>query len=120
MNKKWKQAIWKDAFPEAEKPEESHYGKAAQAFLKKHAQEKCPVVSIITELKQALIDRRISDAITDVHHMRGRIGNLLHDQRYWLAVSRAGHEWIHRNPAEARKHGWLAEKGEWNKQNIYT
>lgn len=43
----------------------------------------------------------------DVHHRAGREGKLLLDQRYWLAVSRKGHRWIHDNVGEARKRGWI-------------
>ncbi len=32
---------------------------------------------------------------TDIHHLRGRAGQLLLDERYWLAVSRKAHDWIH-------------------------
>jgi len=50
----------------------------------------------------------------DVHHMRGRIGGLLNDQRWWLPVCRAHHEWIHRHPDTARKLGYL---GPWNQKD---
>ena len=53
---------------------------------------------------------------TDVHHIRGRIGQLLFDQKYWLPVSREGHIWIDNNIEEARAKGWIAAKGDWNKQ----
>lgn len=51
-----------------------------------------------------------------IHHSRGRLGKLLLDQRYWLAVSAAGHEWIHRNQTQARAIGLLCAVGDWNKQ----
>ncbi|QNS40152.1 hypothetical protein H0S70_06985 [Chryseobacterium manosquense] len=44
---------------------------------------------------------------TEIHHMRGRIGSLLLDTRYWLAVSRNGHRRIEENP-------------EWAKENNYS
>lgn len=55
---------------------------------------------------------------TDVHHVKKRIGfadswarinniPLLLDERYWLAVSRVGHNWIHNNPIEATELGYL-------------
>ena len=52
---------------------------------------------------------------TEIHHIRGRLGPLLNDQRHWLAVSRQGHRWIHLFPDEARFAGWLALPGEWNR-----
>ena len=43
---------------------------------------------------------------TEIHHIRGRLGPLLNDERYWLAVSRQGHRWIlHLFPDEARSRG---------------
>lgn len=42
-----------------------------------------------------------------VHHGRGRIGNLLLDTYYWFPVSMEGHNLIHRHPAWARRIGFL-------------
>lgn len=67
---------------------------------------RCPVVETILG-ERLLVDQ--------VHHVRGRLGPLLLDKRYWLAVSGPGHWWIGRNPAEAAKRGWLARKGEWGR-----
>jgi hypothetical protein len=50
---------------------------------------------------------------TEIHHVRGRAGEMLLDVRYWMPVSRAGHRWIHEHPEEARERGWLADKGRW-------
>ena len=55
---------------------------------------------------------------TEVHHMKKRVGfadswarvnnvTLLLDTRFWLAVSREGHIWIHNNPVEATALGYL-------------
>lgn len=44
---------------------------------------------------------------TDIHHMRGRIGDLLCDTSWWMALSREAHSWIHDNPKEAREKGYL-------------
>lgn len=52
--------------------------------------------------------------VVDVHHLRGRIGKLLCEQRYWLPLCRPHHDWVGRNPEEARKMGLLCEKGKWN------
>jgi hypothetical protein len=51
---------------------------------------------------------------TDIHHTRGRAGSLFLDQRFWLAVSRPGHEWIQQNPLTARRLGFICETGKWN------
>ena len=44
---------------------------------------------------------------TEVHHINGRIGKNLCDIESFLAVSREGHNWIHNNPAEAKKYGFI-------------
>lgn len=49
-----------------------------------------------------------------VHHRRGRLRTLLLDQRFWIAVSAAGHEWINAHPALARERGLLCDPGQWN------
>jgi hypothetical protein len=54
-------------------------------------------------------------SILDVHHVRGRAGTLLCDQRYWKLVCSCCHRWIHDNPEQARNGGWLAERGEWGR-----
>lgn len=38
---------------------------------------------------------------TDIHHMKGRLGELFLDTRYWLAVCRKCHTWITENPLKA-------------------
>lgn len=72
---------------------------------------------------------RLADAITssypirkaphpaaDIHHIRGRAGKLLLDERYWIGVCRNAHNLIHANQEIARKAGLLAQRGEWGKQ----
>lgn len=49
------------------------------------------------------------------HHVKGRMGSLLYDDRTFLAVSDEGHTFIHNNIEIARQHGWIAQAGEWNK-----
>ncbi len=43
---------------------------------------------------------------TDVHHKKGRIGSLLLDQRYWVALSREGHKYVEENPEWAKMNGF--------------
>lgn len=43
---------------------------------------------------------------TDIHHMKGRVGSLFLDTRYWLAVSREGHIMIEENPQWAKENGY--------------
>tara|TARA_R110000868_G_scaffold5681_1_gene33552 strand:+ start:2248 stop:2649 length:402 start_codon:yes stop_codon:yes gene_type:complete len=65
---------------------------ARNIFLMEHAYKYCPVTG-----KPA----------TEIHHTNGRENERLLDRKYWLAVSREGHQWIHNFPEEAREKGWL-------------
>ncbi|WP_262885687.1 hypothetical protein [Myroides sp. LoEW2-1] len=38
--------------------------------------------------------------------MKGRVGSLFLDTRYWLAVSREGHRMIEENPKWAKEKGY--------------
>jgi len=42
---------------------------------------------------------------SDIHHQKGRVGELLTDQDYWLPVCRPCHSWIELHPTEAQKKG---------------
>lgn len=42
---------------------------------------------------------------TEIHHKKGRIGNLLQDDNYFLAVCRSCHRWIEENPAKSKELG---------------
>ncbi len=46
----------------------------------------------------------------DVHHMNRRSGEMLNDQRFWLAVCRQHHHWIETNKREARQMGLILYK----------
>jgi len=43
---------------------------------------------------------------TDLHHKKGRIGALLLDKRYWIALSREGHKQVEENPEWAKENGY--------------
>jgi len=60
-------------------------------FLGKPENQKCPIIGKPT---------------TDVHHMKGRIGSLLLDTRYWVALSREGHKFVEENPEWAKENGY--------------
>ena len=47
-----------------------------------------------------------SQASEDLHHMAGRTGDLLTDTRYFMAVCREHHLWIHNNPKESLENGY--------------
>ena len=44
---------------------------------------------------------------TEIHHTHHRENERLNDTRYWLAVSRRGHQYIHNNPEESYAKKWL-------------
>ena len=60
-------------------------------FLGKPENQKCPITGKPT---------------TDVHHSKGRIGSLLLDTRYWIALSREGHKQVEENPGWAKENGY--------------
>lgn len=43
---------------------------------------------------------------TEIHHRKGKIGDLLTDERWFLAVCRPHHIYIELNPALAKEHGY--------------
>ena len=43
---------------------------------------------------------------TQVHHKKGRIGALLTDKDFFLAVCEECHEWIEKHPLEAKQKGY--------------
>ena len=90
------------------------YRKDAQAYVKaaRAAGCRCPVVVAVPELRYRW---PYGLPVDDVHHMRGRSGTLLRDKRFWLAVSRPGHDWIERNKEAARELGFLCARGLWGK-----
>ena len=60
-------------------------------FLGKPENQKCPITGKPT---------------TDIHHMKGRLGRLYLDTRYWVALSREGHKFVEENPEWAKKNGY--------------
>lgn len=71
--------------------QELQYNADVKIFLGKPENQKCPVTGKQTN---------------QVHHKKGRIGSLLLDQRYWLAVSDEGHREIELNPDWAKEMGY--------------
>lgn len=45
---------------------------------------------------------------TEVHHRRGRRGEMLLKTEYWSALCRECHAWVHANPAKAKEEGWFS------------
>jgi len=46
----------------------------------------------------------------DVHHMKGKLGEMLNDVRWWLPVSREGHDWIDLHPKLAKERGFSGDR----------
>lgn len=63
----------------------------------------------------ACVEVKCGKSATEVHHTRGKIGPLLCDERFFMAVCRKCHDWIGNNIEAARARGWICEKGLWNK-----
>lgn len=70
--------------------------------------ETCVVVACVPELAGE------SDKLDQCHHVFGRRGQLLLWTPGWMAVSAAGHRWIHNNPAKATEMGFLGPTGTYN------
>lgn len=47
---------------------------------------------------------------TDIHHKKGRIGELFLDTRYWVALSREGHQHVEDNPEWAKENGYSLDR----------
>lgn len=97
------------------------YGIEARAFVEAAIArgETCPVVAAIPELRNGRkYGYQISAQLNEVHHQRGRgrggRGSLLTDKRFWIAMSKQGHRWVHANIEKARQYGWMPSNGEWN------
>ncbi len=81
------------------------YAKLRNEFLKAN-----PICRVwLDENPEA--ELRPSSAIAcDIHHMKSRVGKMLLDTRYWMAVSRTAHQRIHAFPKWAREKGYLLDK----------
>lgn len=59
---------------------------------------------------EANIECKGKNTATDIHHKKGRIGKMLTDVKFFMAVCRDCHTWIHDNDAKARELGFLLSK----------
>jgi hypothetical protein len=58
---------------------------------------------------ETLIDKFGAPRSTEIHHTNKRRGEMLNDERFWLAVCRENHERIEGNKAWARREGFLLD-----------
>lgn len=47
---------------------------------------------------------------TDIHHKKGRVGDLFLDTKYWIALSREGHQHVEDNPEWAKENGYSLDR----------
>ena len=47
---------------------------------------------------------------SEIHHMKGKIEELLNNRKYFLAVCRDHHTWIENNPEEAKERGYSCSR----------
>lgn len=73
------------------------YTQLRKAFLSKPENKWCPVM---LQLKNKKVKA------TTIHHKRGKIGDLLNDTRFWVALSMDGHKYVEENPIWAKKNGY--------------
>jgi hypothetical protein len=78
--------------------EERLYSGKRILFLEKHS------------MCQASLSGKCTLKSTDVHHMCGRSGSLYLDETQWLAVCRTCHDWIEKNPADAKALGFTKSR----------
>lgn len=94
--------------------QERQYRAEVVEWFKEPDNRVCAVWLLSVSFRETVPLRLKGYAATQCHHTRGRRGALLLDKRFWVAVSDAGHRWIHSNPQEARSLGLLCDKGQWN------
>ena len=69
-----------------------------------------------SKIRREFLDSKMCDACgvrpaTEVHHRKGRIGNDLLDEDFFMAICRACHTQIHLNPAWAHAKDYLVRQG---------
>ena len=75
--------------------QEKEYSAKRKIFLSEHP------------LCQANISGLCTSQSTDIHHIKGRSGELLLEVSEWMSACRSCHDWIHLNPKIARDKGLL-------------
>ena len=73
--------------------QEEEYSKKRKLFLEAHPLCKAALPGICTHTS------------TDVHHMKGRIGDNYLNEEFWLSSCRSCHSWIELHPIQAREMG---------------
>jgi hypothetical protein len=76
------------------------YAKRVKQWLREHSH-----CAACAKLDMYRPGRPIIKLASECHHIRGRNGELLLDERYWLPVCRKCHDWITLHGREARALG---------------
>jgi len=76
------------------------YRAVAPSFLEDNPRCQCPGPD----------GRPCPNEATQIHHMKGRLGPLLTDVQWWMAVCQACHVYIEDHKKEARKRGLILYK----------
>ena len=95
----------------ARKTQMRHYFEIRNAFLAKPENQGCVVCTLLAAAGKTTG----VNLATEVHHIRGRIGRLLCDERFFAGTCRPHREWPHENTIQARAWGILAGPHEWNR-----
>lgn len=77
------------------------YLKLRKEFLERPENKWCPVCL------RGLNGVQSVTRATEIHHINGREGIALCDEKNWVALSTIGHRWVHANPKQAMKHGLM-------------
>lgn len=98
--------------------EKKKYKRIRPRTVKRAAQERKYLIRVKVFLmlnkKCAVFPNQPSN---QVHHKKGRIGDLLLDEKYWLAVSQDGHDKINNNSAWAEENGFTVSRLATNEKN---
>ena len=78
--------------------------KSMEVKLKEYSRRKKEFMSLPENKYCPVYPNRLA---TEVHHSKGRIGSLLLNTEFWIAVSSDGHKFIHENDSWSRRKGYL-------------
>jgi hypothetical protein len=81
------------------------YGKRVKVWLREHPHCR----ACLTLAEQAGLAIRVIRLASECHHMRGRNGDLLLDESWWLPVCRTCHDWITTHGKLARELGLIVD-----------
>lgn len=109
-----KPALWVQAFGKPKPPKPKRW---IRKVSKNQAKRNYRYSKTLSDfLKRNPWCRMCGEKSQTAHHTRGRLGPLLFDTRYMMAVCNLCHDHCHRYIQESRENGWIAQKGDWNKQ----